>query len=178
MMVCILPFKVRRIEFEKGDQLSLKEIDGVGYEVVHRKETILKIEELQKKPTVLRVFYAIVASKNAEQAIQFFNKEKEGAQCGSYLKANEIERKLPIIEVDCPRINQNQKGKFICGRQTSNVSPIKSGKFGFCVLGNNEFLPNCNALRRILEIDRNQFFPRETIDIDGEQYSIAKIKID
>lgn len=178
MVVCVIPFQARRIEFENGNALSLKEIDGVGYEVVHQKGTLLRMEALRKMPTVLRVCYVLVESTSAEEAIRFFKEKKIGAKFGTDLKANEIEKKLSIIEVDCPRIQQNENGKFICGEQVSNILPLRSGRLGFCVLGDNEFPHNCNALRIILDIDKNEHFPRECIEVDGEKYSFVKIIID
>lgn len=174
-----IPIAERIIDAKSGKFCGYVVIDDtIGYKVTNHKNGFsgMSIEELKKMPSIIMVSNFYLMADSPEEAINYFFENCFGASCGSELPACEIDKKLPIIEIDCPRIELNAPGEIICGREVSGI-PTKSGIFGFCVLANNAFPQNCDLIERIKEVDRNKKYPRTIIEVGDVKYNVANIKI-
>lgn len=165
-----IPIAERIIELRKGASSNQSiVVDNVPYTVKCNEGEKLDLEEIKKKPTIILSSSLIIEADSLEELISSF-------ETGPYLKARYINsKKLPIIEIDCPRIGKNNRGGIICGKEISMIA-TKSGTFGFCILCSKNLSPNCDILEKIKEIDKNKNHPRRRIEIRGKEYDIVKIE--
>ena len=175
-MLYRIPVVQRIIDEGKGDTIVFLEIDGIGYKVINHLPGDLNKEKLKKKPSIIKVSDFFVFANTPKEAIYSFFDNCFGANFGLSLKAYKIGKKIPIIEIDCPRINQNGPGELICGKEVIEM-PTKSGTFGFCALSKNAFPQSCDIVKKIIEIDQNKNYPKECIEVEETEYGVAKIKI-
>ncbi len=173
-----IPVAERIIDEKKGTATLFVVIDDIGYKVVNHKKgpSRANIEDLKKMPSTIIVSNLYIEADSPEKAVRSFFGNSFGASCGPVLPACVIDKKLPIIEINCPRIGTNVFGEVICGKEVSGI-PIKSGLLGFCVLEHNAFPQNCDVEKRIAEIDKNKDCSKTCIKVGDAEYNVTEIKI-
>lgn len=170
-----IPVAERIIDEKKGNSTLFVVVDGIGYKVINFSGA--GIEELKKMPSTIMVSSFYLVADSPEKAIRIFLENCFGASCGQVLPACTIDKKLPIIEINCPRIGTNSFGEVICGKEVSGI-PIKSGMLGFCVLEHNALPQNCDVEQKIEEIDRSRDYTRPRIKVGDTEYIFVELEID
>jgi hypothetical protein len=176
-----IPVVTKEIELRKnGRSFGFVQVGGIGYKVIcHKGENLEQlIDEINKKPTLIKISNFFVEANGPEEAVKFFYKNYPGANGSSInliLKACHVDKTRAIIEIpDCGLVNQNSFGEIICGEEVSLI-PTKSGKFGFCVMQGKVDASNCKLLDHILTIDKNRkFYNKQSFFVDDQEYVFMK----
>jgi hypothetical protein len=175
-----IPIVERIIEFRKnGKKTKEIVIGGVGYKVICNKDDNPRelIEELKKKPTMIKVSNKFVYASSAEHALVIFYDVCTEASFGDEwdITVVSVDKRRPIVEIECPMITENSVGELICGQEVS-IMPMKSGTFGFCVLGSKVSVQNCTVKEDILRIDIENPKVRRLIKVNDREYTVINLK--
>lgn len=123
-----------------GGELSVMEVDGVGFFVRHKPGEKPNAVTVRRYLMGRSTIWAMIEAPTIGQAVEKFYKEWEGARVGGGQGPESfalwIDVRRPIVQFpDCTHLCRDQKGRFICGEETKDDGEwTGNGEFGGCIV--------------------------------------------